>query len=441
MFTVDSKFCARSAWTSTFGANIVVMLCGMATGIISARALHPEGRGALAALILWPQLLADAGVLGIHEALTQRIGACDRENRQKVLGTALVICLALSVIGVIAGFVAVPLLLGQDRANLFRLARWYIAIDVPANLLLLALYAFDHGQMRFWRYNLSRSVVPVFYGLGVAALFVTGAASVESILAANVASTLAGLCMTAYLARASLSLQFSRAEAAVLASLAWQFNITALLLLISSQADRIVVVKFWDNASVGLYVAALTVSTTGARALAHSFHTVIFPGMVRQPDLAAQSQYLARGLRHTFFLTCLSTAALMISCRYLVPLLFGKSFVEAVGVAIILLLAQIPNTLRQVAVRALRGIGEGTPGSIAEAFTGATFLVSAPLLAAPFGLSGLAWAVCFANFASLIYIGVYLRKRLGLYTREWLGLDRRTAYELYGYGRSLFART
>src|SRR5438105_1988171 len=101
---------ALSAWVSTFSANLLIVLCGITTGVLTARLLHAEGRGALAAIILWPQLLADVGLLCVHEPLTQRISSGAGEEQQTV-STALVLGVGLSLVASMLGVLLIPTLL------------------------------------------------------------------------------------------------------------------------------------------------------------------------------------------------------------------------------------------------------------------------------------------------------------------------------------------
>lgn len=61
------------AWLGTFATNGVGLAIGMATGILAARLLEPEGRGLLAVLQFWPGLLWSIGMLSVAEAASHRI--------------------------------------------------------------------------------------------------------------------------------------------------------------------------------------------------------------------------------------------------------------------------------------------------------------------------------------------------------------------------------
>ena len=50
-------------------SRIIILSINLATGIISARALGPQGRGELAAIIMWPQFLSYMMNLGLPTSL------------------------------------------------------------------------------------------------------------------------------------------------------------------------------------------------------------------------------------------------------------------------------------------------------------------------------------------------------------------------------------
>src|SRR2546427_4815425 len=63
------------AMLGAFATEGALLLVGLLTGPLAARLLLPEGRGALAAVLFWPQLLAGIGLLSLHEAVTYCVGA------------------------------------------------------------------------------------------------------------------------------------------------------------------------------------------------------------------------------------------------------------------------------------------------------------------------------------------------------------------------------
>ena len=83
---------------------MLVLVLGITTGILAARMLLPEGRGALAAIILWPHIIVGLGILGLNESLIYRLGNKD-VDRGKAIASALMAAFLLSVLMVIIGWV------------------------------------------------------------------------------------------------------------------------------------------------------------------------------------------------------------------------------------------------------------------------------------------------------------------------------------------------
>jgi hypothetical protein len=54
------KLSSVAAVAQSIGARLFMVAINAATGILTARALQPAGRGELAAMILWPVFLASA---------------------------------------------------------------------------------------------------------------------------------------------------------------------------------------------------------------------------------------------------------------------------------------------------------------------------------------------------------------------------------------------
>ena len=69
------KQSAQAALLGTLLTETALLLGTLVTGSLTARLLLPEGRGALAAILYWPQLLAGIGLLSVHEATTYRVGS------------------------------------------------------------------------------------------------------------------------------------------------------------------------------------------------------------------------------------------------------------------------------------------------------------------------------------------------------------------------------
>src|SRR5687768_6054888 len=75
-----------SAIISTVTATAVILGCGLITGLLAARSLGPAGRGELAAITVWANVLLYAGTLGLPEAVAF-FAAADRGARARIWTT------------------------------------------------------------------------------------------------------------------------------------------------------------------------------------------------------------------------------------------------------------------------------------------------------------------------------------------------------------------
>src|SRR5262245_40443524 len=94
----------------------LMQLANIASGVLAARLLLPEGRGALAIAILWPSLFAAVGFLSSDQGITY-YAASRRESTASVLTTGLCLAFALSIITITVGYIGLPFLVGDIEGD------------------------------------------------------------------------------------------------------------------------------------------------------------------------------------------------------------------------------------------------------------------------------------------------------------------------------------
>ena len=427
------------AWIGTFGANVVIVLTGVLTGVLSARLLLPGGRGELAAVLLWPQLIAGLGLLSLKEAITHR-ASHSAIDHAALTSNGLVAAGLLAVISCVLGLWSMPLLLGAERAYLVPLAQAYLLLFVPSNFLALTLLAVDHGKQRFSVYNLQRVLPPIIYLIGLVVLWRLDRINVTNVVYANLIGTVVLAGLRLWTLKRSLSLRLRFSEARLLLKTGLRFHGVTVLLVLGAQADQVLAVANMSNKEIGLYMAALTMAASGFGLVVNSTCDVLFPALSALERTEDQAQLIGRGLRLTTLLLFTVSVSLCILTPWLIPLLFGHAFQGAVVPAQFLLLAYISVSLRQMTVRAIRGLGETRPATMAEALALLVIISIGWLLARKFGLIGLISAVMLAGTVSYSFLLNYLHRRLGLPYRQMIGLNMSTIKEVMAYGRAAFQR-
>ena len=422
------------AWLGTSVANGAILLCGLASGVLSARLLAPDGRGALAAVLFWPQLITSLGLFSLPGAMIFRRGR-PGVDRAAVAATGVWLALGLSAMGALTGYLALPFLLRDASAA--SLAQVYLLAFVPFNFLALASLALDHGDMRFARYNLTRLLPSGVYLVSLLLLWALDAVSVTTLVWASWLGTALTAVVCLYQSRDDLRARPSLLEARRLVASGARLHGAALLAVLLAQADRFVVVTFWDDATLGLYVIALTFAGAGLDVVTGAFNVLLLPRLAAARDTGAQRRIMGQTLRYATLLLTAGTAVLLLLCPWLLPFLFGDAYTGAVAICLVCLVAYLPTALLRVITYGLSGTGDWRPRIVAQALALAVFAAAVWPLAARLGVLGVPTALLIANTAASAYLLVFLRRQLGLSSRECWGLSPTTVRHLWWHGRAL----
>src|SRR5208337_938768 len=121
--------------------NVVMAIIGLASGLLAAKLLGPQGRGELAAIQSWPMLFAALALLGMPEAVVYYSSRYPGRAAD-YLGTARVIALIAGVVFLATGWLLMPALLRSQARSTIWFAQIYILmiplyalIDLPRNAL------------------------------------------------------------------------------------------------------------------------------------------------------------------------------------------------------------------------------------------------------------------------------------------------------------------
>jgi O-antigen/teichoic acid export membrane protein len=115
----------RPSWSvfqTVIGGGIIVLL-NASTGILTARALLPAGRGNLAAIMLWPFFLAYITSLGMPRALIYFLRS-RKDERARLIPTGLIATLLLGCIAAVGGMFFLPLWLHNYSHEVIRAAQF-----------------------------------------------------------------------------------------------------------------------------------------------------------------------------------------------------------------------------------------------------------------------------------------------------------------------------
>lgn len=356
---------ATRAIVSTVVATAVILGCGLITGLIAARSLGPTGRGELAAITVWANVLLYAGTLGLPEAVAY-FAAADRGARIRLWTTSQVAAAALAIAVTIVGWWLIGIVIPASPVRRDGI-RWFLMLFALPCLGSLCASSWLQGAGFVHRFNVTRSSVHVVNAAGMVALAAFGADTVEDfamvLLIGNAAGWLVGAALgpVAQLsaARPSGELAKGMLRYGIRVQLGNWSNAASVRL------DQLLLSIFATAASLGLYVVAVTYANV-LMVIPGSSSLVMLPRMIRHHREGTARECLEQWYRRVLWTTVFAATVVAISAVYLVPLLFGPSFAGAVPLVFLLVPATIILGMNLMLSTAFRGIGRPDVASKAE---------------------------------------------------------------------------
>ena len=403
----------RRTLAASFGTSLAIQGLNVVTGVLLARALGPQGRGELAAVMLWPSLFATLGALGVADA-TAFYAARDSADRGTLVGSTLVVGVFQSVLLVGAAALAIPFVLsGYDREAVH--AAYLFLAFIPLTLLALHLMYALNGFHRFGWFQLLRLLAVAPVAAGLVALALAGSLRVTTAVPVYLAANLvAGLVAAAALVRTGLGRRrSSTALARQLLGYGVRSHLSTVAGSLNERLDQLVISVFLAPARLGLYVVAVTF-TSATSLIGASVSYIALPAIAREPDGARR----AAAARRFTVLTLLASVAIALPLLAFTPallgLLFGDAFRSVTGVARLLLVAAVVLSVNRALGAILKGAGRPLDAGVAEAVALLATVGGLAVLLPALGLMGAAVASLVAYTVSTAWMAARAARGLGV---------------------------
>ncbi len=399
-----------------FGWSVIssggILVLGIATGVLLARELGPERRGALAAALLVPSLVAPLGVLGLVEAVSffvARRSAPDGE----LLGSALVVTLASSLIvtGFSAGLVA--LIVGSRSPETLTAAYIFLA-SLPVTMVTLVLAGYVNGHRRFsWTQTLRVSVVVVAAG-GLFVAAVVGPLDVRTAVLVYLAANLFTAAVAIVMVKSLLGepLTANRATARKLLAFGLRSFASTIAWRLNERIDQPFIAVFLAPAQLGLYVTAVTLSSL-ALLIGSSIIFVALPVMSGLEDPDERRRLASALIGVTLIASVVLTLPLFVGTGFLLGLFFGHAFAVVAPVARILLVASVVISVNRAIESVLIGIGRPADAAKAELLTLPVTAIGLVALLPLIGLPGAGWTSLVAYLTAFVLMSRRAARALG----------------------------
>jgi O-antigen/teichoic acid export membrane protein len=409
----------------SFASSTAIQLINVLTGVLLARTLGPFGRGELAALLLWPTILAAVGSLGVMDAATY-YSARATGGTGTIIASALALGIAESIVLVAGGVLLLPLVLSHYDQQVLHAAYVFLAF-IPINILTLTLAGVINGLHRFGWFQTLRFLVVGATACGLVLLAWMHELTLERAAAVYLGSNLLTLATAAVLYRLAdrSSLRLSLSIARELLSFGVRSHLGNVSSLLNERLDQLVISAFLVPAKLGLYVVAVTL-TSVTTLVGSSVSFVSLPTLARLRG----TEERAAGARRLIGVTALTSAAmtlpLIVFTPFIIEIAFGRAFRDAALVSRILLIGAVILSTNRVLSSSLIGLGRPLDAGISEATALIATFAGLAVLLPTLGLIGAAVASVIAYSVSASWMVWRIGRALGLSAAElFVGRRRR----------------
>jgi len=415
----DSSFLNQTFQTA--GANAIITGLGFVTGMLSARLLGPTGRGELAAIQIFATLVSVLGVLGVTEALVYYT-AREPSGSGKWLASGMALTVLSSIPFALAAYLLMPLILKAQTPAVIEAARFYLLVVLLAATVGLLTFPMQ-GLGEITRWNIMRLLPALVWVVVLLLAWVRGEADAP------------GLSRSYLLGYAALALPFALIALPRLARPfkvephRWRpllrYGLPSVLAfvpgMLNVRLDQMLMAALLSPASLGLYAVAVSWSGALLRVLLQAISSVLLPRIASvQLDPAQQSASLGQGARFGVVAVLPALMLLALITPWVLPLLFGDAYSQAVPAALILLVAAAFDAFSGVLRAGLRGLG--FPGDVlwGELLGLAVTVVCLALLLKPLDIMGAAIASLASYFVVMIVLAQRVTHRTSLRVSDLL---------------------
>ena len=397
-----ASYASALAVLQTIVPNVAIQGINISTGMITARALAPSGRGTLAVIIMWPQLLAYTLTLGTP--LSYIYYSKNRPDLSRELsGAAIMLSLASGAVGSCIGWFLVPISLKTYPPDIVHMAQKMVFL-APTGVCALVLMTQVQAAGSFVKYNLFRFFSPLTVLGGIVLLWATHSLNPTNAGFVYLLGGLPALVWLAYLVWLNQRPRFAKLVST--SRLLLHYGLRAwgadLLGTIASQIDRVIVVQMLTPNLMGLYVIAQS-----AAAVLGVIPNAIIPVVL--PKLAGQSntkiiQKTGAVARITLVLMISAGIPLLLMGKFLLNLAYGTKFAGSAALLPFLIVEAVLDGVTAVLSQAF--LAAGYPG-IVTLLQGCGLLSAVPLiylLIPRFGIKGAACALMLATGVRFAFI-------------------------------------
>lgn len=396
------------AVTQSIASKAVILVLQAGTGILTARELGPWGRGELAAMILWPLLVASVTTLGVPSSLIYFLRHHPHQ-RDRLIANGFVMSLILGLAAAVATTAILPFGLHEYAPSIVRAAQWFL-ITVPLCSLTLTGRAVLEASHDFSASNAIQILTPAAT-LAVLVAFL-GLHHLNPYTAAisYIAASIPAFWLMVRRVRRVSAWRPCRPHMAVMKQI-FGYGIRSygidVLGTLALYVDQVLVIGLLQPGAMGSYVVALSLSR-----MLNLFQTsvvmVLFPKSAGRPTSEVVS-ITGNAVRISTMATALCAIAVCAAGPLLLKIFYGSEYAAAAGALRILVIEVVLSGATYVLAQAFMALGRPGIVTILQAI-GLSLCIPLMLLLIPrWGIYGAAVSLLVSTITRLIFVLVAFR--------------------------------
>lgn len=396
--------------------TVMTLALNLLTGIIVARVLGPEGRGALTAIITAPPVLGWVLGMGCGKAVTYFL-THNPTLGARLFTTWLVIIIPVGIIAIAVGESALPTLLSAQSDETLRLGRLYM-VTIVLVLLSDLLTGLVLGEQEFLLFNIFRLAQPAGAALFYVLLWLGGFFSLESAVLAQALTTFAVIATTIIHVVRRHGLAWPDLE--IGKTTFWYAIRThgeVISGTINQKLDLLLIPAFLTAAYVGFYSIATNMSLIVVM-VSGSLATILLPAAAHRGE--SGRLLVIKSLHSTLLLGFVIGGALFLLAGPVIRIMYGGRFDESVLLLRILLPGAVVYAAANVFLNGLYAENRPFAATIAQTIGMVATLVGLLAFLRSGGILAASIVSTVSYFLVFAASGILYRRASGLRWRDFM---------------------
>lgn len=389
---------------NTFAISLAMQGFTILQGILIARLLGPLGRGELAGIILWPNIIASIGLFGINISIARK--AATSNEPENFVTPTIILSIITAIVSTLIALLIIPYLLAEKNVYLLSLIHIYL-LFIVLNHFSLNFTAIDQGTGNFTRMNLIRLLFYPIYLCLLVILWITNQFSVQAVVISLIAGyTIVVLyIIIIWYKKIKFTLNFTDLKSIIMGS--WKFGSVNVIDHIYFYADQILLFTLLAPVDLGLYVVGSSAAALSG-IFSDSNGIITFTNAAQNRD-ESEWKFLSNVIRKSVLIWISFSVVLIFTIPVLLPLIYGNEFGQSVPIALILLVGYGFLGIAKLIDQSFRGKGKPFYGMYGRILSLVVFAVTGYIFAKIYGKQGIAFTFIIVQFIYLCFLIIQIK--------------------------------